>query len=127
MACEGIRTVTIEFGLRMCRVYYTSTKLGDITSEFIISKLNRVLRKFKKCLTTFLARRIFMCVYVVNAGFDEVIAFAIYLPNNFHTVTTSRLKYSRSPYQWKRWTHSTGSERPENQTRRDTTGMVSKL
>lgn len=39
---------------------------------------------------------------------------SICLPNSFHTVTTSKLKCCKSPYQWKRWTHNTGSERPGN-------------
>lgn len=100
VACEGIRTVTIEFCLRMCCAYigfnYTSTKLGDITNEFIISKLNRVLRKFKKCLTTFLARCIFMCVYGVfikrlQTRFPKSWNITKYFPNKnyfFHIIIT---------------------------------------
>lgn len=41
-----------------------------------------------------------------------VVKSVLYVLKSFQIRTTSNRKWSRRPYQWKRWTQSTGNERP---------------
>ena len=45
-------------------------------------------------------------------GENDAFRMPLYLLNNFQTLTTSKLKCSSKPYQWNKWTHNTGKERP---------------